>query len=54
MISGSESAGGFRGFRFILAFILSREHRKILEGDPGKSGGGTAENKDYAELMGIC
>jgi len=38
----------------ILAFILSREHRKILTGDPGKSGGGTAKNKDYAVLMGVC
>ena len=46
--------GAFAGSGFFLAFILSREHRKILEGDPGKSGGGTAENKDYAELMGIC
>jgi len=39
---------------FILAFILSREHWKILAGDPGKNEGGTAENKDYAVLMGVC
>ena len=30
----------------------SREHRKILEGDPGKSGGGTGENRDYSVMMG--
>ena len=46
--------GVFAGSGFYFGLYPFAGTLKIPAGDPGKSGGGTAENKDFAGLMGVC